>query len=41
MRDAAPENVGFLLATSGFGVPVPDRDQSLVPSALLARTCTS
>ena len=32
---------GGLLATSGFGVPVPERDQSLVPSALFARTCTA
>ena len=27
------ENAGFLFATSGFGDPVPERDQSLCPSA--------
>ena len=31
---------GLLLATSGFGDPVPELDQSLWPSSLSARTCT-
>ena len=35
------ENAGFLFATSGFGDPVPERDQSLWTSSLSARTCTS
>ena len=36
-----PENPGFLLATSGFGDPVPEREYSLVPSSFFARTRTS
>ena len=34
------ENIGFWLATSGFGDPVPDRDHSPVISPLFARTST-
>ena len=37
---AAGEQAGFLFSTSGFGDPVPERDQSLWPSGLSARTCT-